>query len=102
MHDLDELASHLLVELWGVQVDDPKLVLQIRVIQPEVETATLQSLGQLAGVVGGEEHDGERPGLNPAELRDRDLEVREQLEQHGLEFLVGLVDLVDQEHHRVG
>ena len=39
--------------------------------------------------------------LDPAELGDRDLEVRQQLEQHRLELLVGLVDLVDQQHDRL-
>ena len=37
-----------------------------------------------------------------AQLGDRDLEVGEDLEQHRLELLVGLVDLVDQEHDRLG
>ena len=32
------------------------------------------------------------------DLGDRDLEVREHLEQEGLELVVGAVDLVDQEH----
>ena len=31
----------------------------------------------------------------------RDLEVRQQLEQEGLELLVGAVDLVDQQHRRL-
>ena len=36
--------------------------------------------------------------LDHAELGDRDLEVGQELEQHRLELLVGLVDLVDQQH----
>ena len=40
--------------------------------------------------------------LDHAELGDRDLEVREDLEQHRLELLVRLVDLVDQQHDRLG
>ena len=36
-----------------------------------------------------------------AELGDRDLEVGQELEQERLEFLVGAVDLVDQQHRRV-
>ena len=42
--------------------------------------------------------DGER--ADDAEFGNRDLKVREQLEQEGLEFLVGAVDLVDQQHRR--
>ena len=36
-----------------------------------------------------------------AELRDAHLEVGEQLQQERLEFLVGAVDLVDQQHRRL-
>ena len=43
-----------------------------------------------------------RARLDPAQLGDRDLEVAQQLEQHRLELLVGLVDLVDQQHDRLG
>jgi hypothetical protein len=42
-----------------------------------------------------------RARLDAAQLGDRDLEVREELEQHRLELLVGLVDLVDQQHDRL-
>ena len=35
-----------------------------------------------------------------AEFGDRDLEVRQQFEQERLEFLVGAIDLVDQQHRR--
>ena len=39
-------------------------------------------------------------GADRAELGNRDLELREQLEQVALELLVGAVDLVDQQHRR--
>ena len=39
-----------------------------------------------------------RLGADRPDLRDRDLEVREHLEQERLELLVGTVDLVDQQH----
>jgi hypothetical protein len=38
---------------------------------------------------------------DPAQLGDRDLEVRQDLQQHRLELLVGLVDLVYQQHDRL-
>jgi hypothetical protein len=44
---------------------------------------------------------GMRARLDRAQLGDRDLEVGEDLEQHRLELLVGLVDLVDQQHDRL-
>ena len=99
--DLDELARHCLVQLRGVQVHDLELALDRRVVEPEVEAAPLERLGQLTRVVRGEQHERVRPRLHDAELGDRDLEVGEHLEQHRLELLVGLVDLVDQEHDRL-
>ena len=41
------------------------------------------------------------PRTDRPELGDRDLEVREHLEQERLELLVGAVDLVDEEHDRL-
>ena len=38
--------------------------------------------------------------VDRAELRDRDREVGEELEQERLELVVGAVDLVDQQHRR--
>ena len=38
--------------------------------------------------------------LIDAEFGNRDLKVRQELEQEGFEFLVGAVDLVDQQHRR--
>ena len=72
------------------------------VVEPEVEAAPLQRLGQLARVVRGEDDDRHRRRRDLAQLGDRDLEVGEQLQQHRLELLVGLVDLVDQQHDRLG
>src|SRR3954447_5701276 len=99
LHELDELARDLVVEVGRVEVDDLELVLERRVVEPQVEATPLQRLGELARVVGGEEDDRVGPRLDAAELGDGDLEVREHLQEHRLELLVGLVDLVDEEHH---
>ena len=88
-------------QLGRVQAHDLQLVLERGVVQPQVQAAALQRLGQLARVVGGEQHDRVRARLHPAELGDRDLEVGQHLQQHRLELLVGLVDLVDQQHDRL-
>ena len=66
---------------------------------PVVEAAALERVVQLARAVR-REHDGRLVlgGADRPDLRDRDLEVREHLEQEGLELLVGAVDLVDQQH----
>src|SRR4051794_13155898 len=101
VHHLNELSGDLLVELGRVQAHDLELALHVRVVEPEVEAAALQGLSELARVVRGEQNEGVRAGLHHAELGYRDLEVRQDLEQHRLELLVGLVDLVDQEHNRL-
>src|SRR4051812_18395649 len=99
--EVDELARDVVGQLGGVELDDLQLVLERWVVEPQVQAAALERLGQLARVVRGEQDDGVRSRLDPAQLRDRDLEVAEELEQHRLELLVGLVDLVDQQHHRL-
>src|SRR4051794_28201960 len=101
LDDLDELARDALVELGGVQAHDRELVLELRVVQPEVQAAPLERLGELARVVGGQQHHRTRARLDAPQLGDGDLEVREDLQQHGLELLVGLVDLVDEQHDRL-
>jgi hypothetical protein len=98
---LDELARDRRVELGRVHVHDLELALDGRVVEPEVEAAALERLGQLARVVRGEQHQRLRARLDHAQLGDRDLEVGQDLEQHRLELLVGLVDLVDQQDDRL-
>src|SRR5213080_4215658 len=101
LDDLDELARDALVELGGVQAHDVELMLERGVVEPEVEAPALERLGQLAGVVRGEQDDRAGARLDAPELGDRDLEVAEHLEQQRLELLVGLVDLVDQQDDRL-
>ena len=101
-HHLDQAAGERLGEVGGVELDDLHLALELGIVEPEVEAAALQRLGQLARVVRGEDDDRHRRRRDLAQLGDRDLEVGEELEQHRLELLVGLVDLVDQEDDRVG
>ena len=98
---LDQPARDRLAQLGRVQAHDLELVLELGVVEPQVQAAALERLGQLARVVRGQQHDRVRARLHAAELGDRDLEVREHLEQHRLELLVGLVDLVDQQHDRL-
>ncbi len=65
------------------------------------EGATLERVVQLARAVRGHDHGRLAPSADRSELGDRDLEVREHLEQERLELLVGAVDLVDQQHDRL-
>ena len=71
-----------------------------RVVDPVVEAAALERVVDLAGPVRGEDDARRRLGLDRADLGDGDLEVGQDLEEVGLELLVGPVDLVDQEDRR--
>src|SRR5579863_5115259 len=62
-----------------------------------MEAAAAQRLGQFARTIRSEHHHRMLAGAQRAEFGNRDLEVGEQFEQEGLEFLVRLVDLVDQQ-----
>ena len=80
--------------------DDLVFLLERRIVDPVVQAAALERVVDLAGPVRGQD-DARRPlGPDRAELRDRDLEVRQDLEQVRLELLVGPVDLVDQQDRR--
>ena len=65
-----------------------------------VEAAALDRVVQVARAVRGEDDRGRVGRAHRADLRDRDRGVRQQLEQEGLEVVVGPVDLVDQQHRR--
>ena len=82
-------------------LDDLDLAVDRRVADPVEQRAALQRVVQLARPVRGQDHGRLAAGADRAELGDRDLEVREHLEQERLELLVGAVDLVDQEHDRL-
>src|SRR5215213_9787536 len=81
----------------NAQLHDRDLALDRRVADPVVEAAPLERVVQLARPVRGKDH--VRPALrgDRAQLGNRDLEVRQHLEQERLELLVGAVDLVDQQ-----
>ena len=83
------------------QPDDLDLALDRRVPDPVEERAPLERVVQLARAVRGEDDRRLAPRADRPELGDRDLEVREHLEQERLELLVGAVDLVDQQDDRL-
>ena len=95
-----DLAGEALADLGGPQPDDGHLAVEVGVLDPVVQAAPLEGVVDVAGAVAGQ-HD-ERGLLGPVqpELGDRDLPVREHLEQVGLELVVGAVDLVDEQHRR--
>ena len=69
LHDLDQLARHLLVQLGRVQAHDLQLALHVGVVEPQVEAAALERLGQLARVVRGQQHQRAACGPPPRPAR---------------------------------
>ncbi|MGP0100705.1 MAG: AAA family ATPase [Solirubrobacteraceae bacterium] len=47
LHDLDQLTRDRLAQLGRVEADDLQLVLEVRVVEPQVQATPLQRLGQL-------------------------------------------------------
>ena len=84
----------------NAQHHDLDLALDRRVPDPVEERAPLQRVVQLPGSVRGKDHRRLASRADGPELGDRDLEVREDLQQERLELLVGAVDLVDEEDDR--
>ena len=97
-HEGRGLGGELLRDAGHAQPHDLDLPLERGVADPVEERAPLERVVELARAVRGEHDRGLAPGADRAELGDRDLEVREHLEQERLELLVGAVDLVDQQH----
>jgi hypothetical protein len=65
-----------------------------------VEAAALERVVQVARAVGGQHDGGRVRRADGAELGDRHRRLGEQLEQEGLEVVVGAVELVDEQHGR--
>ena len=95
--EADHLAGESLGRLGDLGQDDLVFLLGRRVVDPVVEAAALERVVDLARPVRGQDHPRRRLGLDRADLRDRDLEVRQDLEQVRLELLVGAIDLVDEQ-----
>ncbi len=80
---------------------DLPLALRARVADVQVEAAPLERLGQVARVVRGQEDHRPARGDDRAELRDRDLEVGQDLEHQRLGLDLDPVDLVDEQDDRL-
>ena len=100
MDEADDLAGQPLGRLGHAGEDDLELLLGRRVVDPVVQAATLQRVVDLARPVRGQDHPRRPVRLDRADLRNRHLEVRQDLQQVRLELLVGPVDLVDQQDRR--
>ena len=98
----DHLARQPLAGAGNLGAHDLELAGEIGVVDPVIEAAPLQRVVDFAGAVGGDDDDRRRRGADRAELGDGHLVVGEDLEEIGLERLVGAVELVDEEHRRSG
>ena len=67
-------------------------------LEPVIEAAPLERVVHVAGAVRREQHQRWRRGTHLAEFGDRDRVVVEHLEQERLEFVIGPVDFVDEQH----
>src|SRR5829696_2555343 len=83
-HDAGHLVGQGVGDAGNLREHDLALTVQIRVVDVEEQAAPLQRLGQLAGVVRREEHEGDLLGRHRAQLGDRHLVVGEDLEQQRL------------------
>ncbi len=100
--DTGDLVGELGGDAGDLGEHDRPLALERGVVEVEEKAAALQGLRQLTGVVGGEEHERYLVGRDGAELGDRDLIVREDLEQERLGLDLETIDLVHEEHDRIG
>ncbi len=99
---IHHLGGQHLAGLGYLQPDNVEFPLLVRVVNAQMETAPLQRVAQVAGVVAGDDHGRRRLGLDRADLGHGDLEVAQHLKQERLELLFGAVDLVDQQDDRLG
>src|SRR5580704_4989476 len=74
----------------------------VRVGDPVVQAPALERVVQVPGPVRGQHGDRGQLGLLGAEFGDRDRRLGQQLEQEGLELVVGPVNLVDEQDRGPG
>ena len=99
-HHAGDLKRQGRVDLRPAGEDDARLAIDFGKVDIVIETAAAESVRQLARAVRGEHDARDGAGVDRAELGDAHLEVGEELEQEGLELLVGPVDLVDEQDRR--
>src|SRR5690606_7553575 len=97
-HGSGQRARQRLVDAGDLAADDGGLGVPIGVVDPVVDAATLQGVVDLARPVGRDDHDWRVVGGDRPDLGDGHLEIGQQLEEEGLELLIGPIQLVDQEH----
>ena len=86
--------------LRGPPADDLDLTLEVGMGHPVVQAAPLQGVVDVPGPVGGDDHPWRDESPERAELGHGHGVLGEDLEQEGLELVVGPVDLVDEQDRR--
>ena len=76
------------------------LLLEVRVVNPVVQAATLQGVVDFPGAVGGDDYHRRVGGPVGAQFGNGYLEVGQQLQQEPLKLLIGPVQLVDEQNRR--
>src|SRR5439155_806511 len=89
--------SALLPETRHFRAEDGDFLLPARIADVEVEASAFQCVGELAGTIRGNDDVRYSLRANRPHLRNRDLEIGQELEEQALELFVGPVDLVDQQ-----
>src|SRR5690348_975270 len=100
LHERGELRGEPLVHAGHLRAHDAQLLLERRVVDPEIETPPPQRLRQLTGAIRGEHHGRPPRGTDGAELGDGDLEIGEDLEQERLELLIAPVHFINEQDGR--
>ena len=99
MYGHSHLTGQTVVYMGQLGPQNGQFLFQIRILDVQVSAAATQGLRQGPGPVGGQNHKGNGFGGNGANLWNGDLQIGEDFQKEGLEFLVSLIDLVDQQHH---
>ena len=79
---------------------DRDLARQVGMFEPVVQAAPFEGVVHVTGAVGREHHQRWRCRTHLAEFGDGDRVLVEHLQQERLEFVVGPVDFVDEQHAR--
>ena len=104
LDERDHRARELRVHAREPRLDDGVLLVRRGVVDPVVQAAPLERVVDLARAVRGQDDPRGLLCLDGPDLRHRDLEVGQDLQQVRLELLVRPVDLIDEQHrgHAIG
>ncbi len=100
--DAHQLCGDLLRQFRNPRQQDAAFQIGVREVDVQEQAPSFERLGQLAGGVGGQQHERCALGLDGAELGHRHREIGQHLQQQTLDLDIGLVGLIDEQDRRVG